>query len=124
MSSSAARLRPPGRSASSPGALVAAGSEHVTVLADLVKRGALAEAGQIRVLARVLIAAPGVVSAGDLRDVSIRQLAVHPIGHGAELACVNEERLAAPVAEPAVFLGASEEPETNRDLRRVEKLAG
>src|ERR1700687_525979 len=44
---------------------VAPGCEHVAVLADLRERGALAEAGDVGVLARLLLAAPGVVGAGD-----------------------------------------------------------
>ncbi len=83
----------------------------------------LAEAGHVGVLARVLVAAPGVVGAGDLRDVGVGQLAVHAVDHRAELAGVDEERLAAPVAEAAVLLVAGEEPEADRDLRRVEELA-
>ena len=83
----------------------------------------LAEAGHVGVLARVLVAAPGVVGAGDLRDVLVGQLAVHAVDHRAQLAGVDEERLAAPVAEAAVLLVAREEPEADRDLRRVEELA-
>src|SRR3990172_4160069 len=105
------------------GANIAAGREHVAVLADVLQFGALAEAGHVGVLARILVAAPGVVGAGDLRDVGIKQLAVHAVGHGAELARVDEERLAAPVAEAAVPLVAGEEPEAHRNRRRVEELA-
>src|SRR5581483_8013184 len=93
------------------GADVAAGGEDVTVLADVLKRGALAETRHVGVRAGVLVTAPGVVSAGDLRDVGIEQLAVHAVGHGAELARVDEEGLPAPVAEAAVLLVAAEEPE-------------
>src|SRR5579864_3539367 len=88
------------------GADVAARREHVAVLADVLQRGAFAEAGRVGIHARVLVAAPGVVGAGDLRDVGIRQLAVYTVGHGAELAGVDEQRLAAPVAEAAVPLVA------------------
>jgi len=45
----------------------------VAVLADLLERRALAEARDVRVLARVLFAAPGVVGAG---DVLVGELAV------------------------------------------------
>ena len=41
----------------------------------------------------------------------------------AQLAGVDEQRLAAAVAEAAVLLVAGEEPEADRDLRRVEELA-
>jgi len=74
--------------------------------------------------ASVLVAAPGVVGAGDLLDVVGGQLAVRAVDHGAELARIEEERLAPAIAEAAVLLGAGEEPETDRDLRRVEELAG
>ena len=102
---------------------VAAGREHVAVLADVVELRGLAEAGHVGVLARVLVAAPSVIGAGDLRDVLVGQLAVHAIHHRAHLARVDEERLAAPVAEAAVLLVAREEPQTDGNLRRVEELA-
>src|SRR5437588_12787294 len=56
------------------GADVAAGREDVAVLANIVERGALAEAGHIGVLrsltlpARLLVAAPRMVGGGDLRN--------------------------------------------------------
>src|SRR5690554_4123043 len=43
------------------GADVTSGREHVAVLADLLQRRALAEAGDVGVRARLLFTAPGVV---------------------------------------------------------------
>ena len=48
---------------------------------------------------------------------------MHAIHHRAQLACVDEERLAAPVAEAAIPLVACEEPQAHRNLRRVKELA-
>src|ERR1035437_4615081 len=87
---------------------VSAGSEDVAVASDLVEPGGLSEAGDVRVFGRVGIAAPGVVGAGDLGDVGVGQFAVSSIGHRAELSGVDEERLAASVAEAAVALVAGE----------------
>ena len=83
----------------------------MAVLADLLQRRALAEAGNIGVRARVLLAAPGVVRAGDAGDVLVGQLAVGAVHHATELARVDEEHLAAAVAELAVLAVAREEPE-------------
>ena len=63
------------------------------------------------------------VGAGDAGDVLVGQLAVGAVHHAAELAGVDEEHLAAAVAELAVLPVAREEPEAGRDLRRVEELA-
>ena len=46
------------------------------------------------------------------------------VGHAAHRAGVDEQHLAAAVAEPAVVPVAGEEPEAGRDLGRVEELAG
>src|SRR5690606_13512828 len=50
---------------------IAAGGEHMAVLADLVQRGRLAEAGHVGVFARVLLASPSMVGSGDLLDVGL-----------------------------------------------------
>src|SRR5947209_4727215 len=55
------------------GADVAAGREYVAVFAQVLQGGALAEAGHVGVLARFLLAAPGVVGAGDASDVLVTQ---------------------------------------------------
>ena len=83
---------------------VAAGSEHVAVLADLVQAGRLAEAGDVLVGARLGLAAPGVVGAGDARDVRVRQFAVGAVHQLAQLAGVDEEQLVLAIAEAAVGL--------------------
>ena len=107
------------------GADVAAGREHVAVLADLLERArsCRSRARRRTAPAASLLAAPGVIGAGDARDVLVGQLAVGAVDHAAELAGVDEEHLAAAVAELAVLLVAREEPEAGGDLRRVEELA-
>src|SRR6266508_5416261 len=77
---------------------VATRREHVAVLSDFLQRRCLAEAGYVGVLPRVLLAAPGVVGAGDTGDVFVGQLAVGAIHHAAELAGVEEEYMAAAIA--------------------------
>jgi hypothetical protein len=65
-----------------------------------------------------------VVSAGDLGDIGVAQLAVNAIGHRAEVSRVHEQGLTAAVAETAVSLVARQKPQADRDLRRIEQLAG
>ena len=72
----------------------------------------------------VLVAAPGVVGAGDLGDVFVGQLAVDAVDERAELAGVDEQGLAGPLAEFSVLLVAGDEPQADGDLRAVEQLAG
>src|SRR5450756_949016 len=105
------------------GAHEAARREHVAVLADLVERGGPTETGHVGVLAPALVAAPGVVRAGDLRDVLVGELAVRAIHQRAHLAGIDEEGLAAAITEAAVASVGGEEPEADRDLGRVEELA-
>src|SRR5262249_20582568 len=72
---------------------------------------------------RIPITAPRMIGVGKLRDLFVSQLAVHAVNHRSHLACVNEERMAAPVAKTAISLIASKKPQTNWDLRRIEELA-
>ena len=69
------------------------------------------------------LAAPGVIGIGDTINVLVGQLAVGAVHHTAELTCVDEEHLAAAVAELAVLLVTRQEPQAGGDLRRVEELA-
>src|SRR5262245_26369655 len=69
---------------------VAPGREHMAVLADVVQLCGHAKAGNVSVLARSLVAPPGVVGTGDLRNVLVGQLAVRAVHHRAELARVEE----------------------------------
>src|SRR2546427_718066 len=75
------------------------------------------------VLARRPLAAPGVVGGGDAGDFLFGQLAVGAVHHAAELPGIDEEHVAAAVAELAVLPVTREEPQARRDLRRVEELA-
>src|SRR5690606_20222543 len=67
------------------GADVAPGREDVAVLPDLLDRRALAEAGDVGVLAGLLLSAPGVVGPGDALDLLVGQLAVRAAHHDAQL---------------------------------------
>ena len=116
------------------GADVAAGREYMAVLADVLQRRALAEAGDVGVVACVLFAAPGVLGTGDASDLFVGEFAVGAVDHANELAGVDEQYLAAAVAEtstptPALLqrgggrlsgLVACQEPQAGWDLRRVE----
>ena len=94
------------------------------MFADVVERCALAEAGDVLVGAGVGFAAPGVVGVGDLGDVVGGELALDAGDHGAEVAGVDEQHFAAPVAFAAVVLVLGQEPEADGDLGGVEELAG
>src|SRR2546429_540374 len=74
---------------------VAAGCQHVVVLADVVEPHGHAEAGLVGV-ARAL--PPDVEGAGDLADVFNAEIAQHAVLHVAEVASVDEERLAGALA--------------------------
>ena len=95
----------------------------MAVAADLVERRPIGRSQARPRTRRAGVAAPGVVGPGDARDLLVGQLAMGPVDQRAQLAGVDEQRLAPPVAEPAVALVAGEEPETDRDLGRVEELA-
>jgi hypothetical protein len=119
---------------------VAAGGQDVVVVPDVVQRGRLAEAGHVLVTPSLAlprlrgrggvgVAAPGVVGIGDAGNVVAGQFAVYPVNQCAQLAGVNEERLAAAVAETLTpgpsptgrgEFAAGDEPQADRDLRRLE----
>src|SRR3990172_2822758 len=71
------------------GADVAARGEDMAVSADLVDRCGPAAAGGAGVLAGALIAAPGVVGAGDPGDIVVGELAVGSIDQRAHLPGVD-----------------------------------
>src|SRR5579883_3081567 len=97
--------------------------EHVAVLAHLLQRRALAEAGDICVLALLLLAPPGVVSPRDPSDVLIRELPVRAVDHAPHLPGIDEQDLPAPIPELSILPIPREEPQARRNLRRVEELA-
>ena len=80
----------------------------VAVLGDFFCCGGITEAGDVGIftIAVVGIAAPDVVRTRDAFDVLIGQFTVDAVNHRAEFAGVNEQRLAAAVAELAVALVA------------------
>src|SRR5690606_5614654 len=85
-------------------------------------RRALAEAGDVGVLTRLLLPPPGMVGPGDALDLLFGQLAVRAAHHDAHLPGVDEEHLAPPVPVLPVVTVPGEEPQAGRDLRRVEEL--
>ena len=86
------------------------------MLTDFLKVGALAKAGDVLVLARVRVSAPGVVGVDHLADVLVRQFPVHPVHHLAHAAGVDKEHLATPVPEASVALLPRQDPQAARDL--------
>ena len=57
-------------------------------------------------------------------NILVREITVHPVDQRAHLPGVDEEHLAAPVAEFVVLLVAGDKPEAGRDLGGVEELPG
>src|SRR5216683_8319458 len=97
--------------------------EHVSVLADIVDRNALAETRYVQVLARTLIAAPRVVGSSNPGDIIVAKLPVHPIGHRADFARIDKQSLAATITKAPILLGAREQPKADRNRGRIEELA-
>ena len=96
----------------------------MAVFPNLLERGALAEAGNVRVLAGVFLAAPGVVDIGDAGDIVAVQLTVGAVHHPTQLAGVDEQDLAPPLAVSAASAVPGQEPEADGYLRGVEELTG
>ncbi len=93
------------------------------MLTDVVELYSFAEAGDIGVISCVLVTAPRVVGSSDLGYVVITQFAVNTVNQRSHLPSVDEEGLAPPISEASIPLIASEEPEADRNLGRVEKLS-
>ena len=101
---------------------IPSGREDVAVLAYVIQRCALAEAGVVGVVTRVCFATPAMIDVGYMANVFGRKLAMGPVDHAAELASVDEQHLTATVPERTAVTIAGEEPEAGGDLRRVEQL--
>ena len=110
---------------------IAARGENVIMPAYVVGRCGFAETGDILVGANLcvrlrigadtqvcpyIIAAPCVVGVGYLADVVVGQFSMNAVDQGAQLAGVDEERLAASIPESAVLFIAGDEPEADRNL--------
>src|ERR1043165_7634273 len=78
---------------------IPSGRQHMLVPAYLLDHRALAEPGHVFVRARSLVAAPRVIRSRDARDVLVGQLALRAVDHAAQLAGVDEQHLAATIAE-------------------------
>jgi len=105
---------------------IAAGSQHMAVLADVVQRGSLAEARHICINTRFRFTAPRMISASDLIDIGVGEFFPCTVDHVAEFAGIDEQDFIAPVpqlvtANKAVGSVAGEEPKADRNLRRIEK---
>ena len=70
----------------------------MAVLTDVIQTGRLAEAWNIRIFP-FTIAAPPVVSIGDLLDVFIGQFPMGAVGHEAQVAGINEQHFAGSIKE-------------------------
>ena len=111
------------------GANVTAGGENVAVGCDFFQRGRFAEAGFVFINARIFLATPGVVGAGDLGDLLVGQFPVGAVDERSHLAGVDEEGLAVAGAECLAInlagtLAAREKPQAGGDWRGVEQLPG
>ena len=102
---------------------VTTGRQNVVVSPDLLQRRGLAEARYVLVGVRVGLPAPSLVGSGDPSDILVRELLASAIDHVSELAGIDEQHLAAPIA-PAIakVLVACEEPQAGGDLGRIEEL--
>jgi len=60
----------------------------------------------------------------DSQNILLPQFAVGRVNHSPEFTSVNEKHLVSSVAEPVVAFVPAKKPETYRNRRRVEKLAG
>jgi hypothetical protein len=91
------------------------------VPSDLLHLRCLAKARYILV---ALAFAPCVIGRCDFGDVVVRELLARAVYQRPELAGIDEQHLAATVAELAAgILVAREKPQARRNLRRIEKLA-
>ena len=95
---------------------VAAGGEHMAVLADLFQCRRLAEAGDVFVCSGALFALPGLVGIGNAGDVFVGQLTVGAVHHAAHLAGIDEEDFV-----PSV---AGNKPQAGGNLSGVESWPG
>src|SRR5688500_6485504 len=102
---------------------VTTGREDVAVRGDFGGSGGFAEARDVFVLARVVVATPGVVGAGNFGDVGFGQFTVDAVNQRTEFAGVDEEGLFTAVAAPAIVFVFREKPEADGNLCGVEKLA-
>lgn len=105
------------------GAHVPPGCQHETILPDLLNRCTLAETRHIHIRSGFLLAPPCVIRGGNPNNVLIGEIAMHPVDQRPHLPGVDEQRLAATVAEPVVLLVPGHEPEADRDLGGVEELS-
>ena len=89
----------------------------MAVPADLIQRGAPAEAEHVGGAVVILSGAPSVVGVGDAGNVFLGQLTMRPVHHPAELPRINEQDLAVSLT------AARQKPQTGGNLGRIKKLA-
>ena len=94
------------------------------VFAYFVNLGGFAESRHVGVFCRALVAAPSVICPGDLLHIRVGEFAVDAVHQSSHLARINEQGFATPVAETPILLVPCEEPEADRNLRRVKELTG
>ena len=86
---------------------------------DWVELGRFAKSRNVLV---ILAFTPAVVRVCYLGDVSVLELASRPVDHDAQLARIDEQNLARPVAETTVLPVLRQEPQTGGDLGGIEQL--
>ena len=108
------------------GADITARRQHMAVLADFLQRRRPCRSPahpRRRPPSPIGLPAPGVIGAGDPGDVLVGELPAGPVHHAPELAGVDEQHLAAPVAPAgAGVLVPGQEPQAGGDLGRIEQL--
>jgi len=108
---------------------IASRGEHIALGRDLRGGDGFAEAGEVLIwiparvgMTGIGVTSPGVVAGGDPDHFLVGELAVDPVSHHAQRAGVDEEGVAAAVAQLAVGLVAGEEPQAGRDAGGIEEL--
>src|SRR5690242_15692569 len=90
------------------------------VLSNVVERRRLAKSWHI--LIGTIVRTPGMIGASDFCNVFVAQCLVRAVHHLAHLARVNEQNLAAAIAELVIASVASQNPYADRYLGCVKKL--
>src|SRR5579885_672619 len=95
---------------------ISAWREYMTVLTNSIQFGGFAKSRNIGIHRRILVTSPRMVRSGDFRHVIVAKLTVHSVDQRSKLTGIDEERFSSAVAESAVLLVASEEPEAHGNL--------
>src|SRR6266540_1223701 len=102
---------------------IATRSKDVVVITNFIQVRRFTKTGSVRVFACAFVSPPPVISVCNLLNVFINQLPMHAINHASHLSSIDEQSLPSTIAKAMISFVASDEPETNRNLRVVEELA-